>query len=76
LLWRRVSRIVALLGGENVKKAIREVEEQLGKNFGNSKYWNIFLHGTSEEQRIAQEEIVRDMYGDDPQAKGDRNEHS
>jgi len=66
---RRVSRIAALFSDEAVTKAITAVEEQLGKKFGSSKYWDIFLHGTPGEHKAAQEEIAREMYGDDPKSK-------
>jgi hypothetical protein len=66
---RRVSRIARLLGDEAVTKAITAVEEQLGKKFGNPKYWDIFLRDTPEEHKVAQDEIAREMYGDDPKSK-------
>jgi hypothetical protein len=60
--WRRVERIAALLG-DVVYAAVDEVREDFGKSI-DRREWNIFLNGTPEEKEAVQEEIYREIFGD------------
>ena len=56
--YRRISRIAALIGEDEIRKVVHEVETEFSKS-QNPKAWNIFLHGTSQEREQIQEEFHR-----------------
>ena len=60
---RRIARIEELLGKEEVKEAIDEVEEELREQVStevNPKYLDIFMHGDAEQIEAARKEIAGD----------------
>jgi hypothetical protein len=64
---RRIARIAAVLGEEEVATAVKEAYDEFGKGI-DPKTWNIFMNGTREERESLQAEIAREMSGtEDPQ---------
>ena len=61
--WRRINRIGELLGEERVKEAVEEAYAEFGKN-QDQRYWEIFMHGSSEDRNALQDEIQRKMQDD------------
>jgi hypothetical protein len=55
---RRICRIAAILGEEEVRKAILEAEQEYRKTI-DPRAWSIFKDGTPEEQDAFQEEVQR-----------------
>ena len=58
--WRRINRIAATLGDDEVKKAVDEVYAKFGEK-QNKRYWDVFLNGTKEQMAVLQEEIQRKL---------------
>ncbi len=58
--WRRINRIGELLGEERVKEAVEEAYAEFGKN-QDQRYWEIFMHGSSEDRKALQDEIQREL---------------
>jgi hypothetical protein len=58
--YRRLDRIAKVIGKVEVRKAVRQVEEEIGKR-SDPKYWHAFMFGTDEERLGVQEEIQRKM---------------
>jgi hypothetical protein len=54
----RICRIAAILGEEEVRKAIEEAEQKYSKTI-DPRAWSIFKDGTPEEQDAFQEEVLR-----------------
>jgi hypothetical protein len=55
---RRICRIAAILGEEEVRKAIEEAEQEYSKKTY-PRAWSIFKDGTLEERAAFQEEVLR-----------------
>jgi len=55
---RRISRIAAILGAEEVRKAIDEAEQEYGKTI-DPRAWSIFMDGTPEDRDAFQDEVQR-----------------
>lgn len=60
---RRVARIADVLGEEVVKKAVDDAYVEYGKD-QDPRTWNTFLSGTPEERKALQDEIAREICGD------------
>ena len=54
--WRRISRIGNLLGKKQHKEAVEAAYAEFGKN-QEQRYWEIFMHGDSEDSKALQDEI-------------------
>jgi len=54
--WRRINRIEAILGVDEVKKAVDEMVSEFGKKQV-KRCWDVFLNGTKEQMKALQEEI-------------------
>ncbi len=64
---RRIARIAAALGEDEVAKAVNEAYDEFGKRC-DPRTWKVFREGTPEEQKTLQAEIAREMSGiEDPQ---------
>jgi hypothetical protein len=59
---RRIARIAAALGEDEVAKAVNEAYEDFGTGI-DPRTWRIFRDGTPEEQQALQGEIVREFRG-------------
>jgi hypothetical protein len=55
---RRICRIAAILGEEEVQKAIQEAQREYNKKI-DPRAWSIFQDGTPEERDAFQEEVQR-----------------
>jgi hypothetical protein len=72
---RRVSRIARLLGDEEVRKAIQEVDAEFSKTI-DPRGWAIFKDGTPEEQEAFQEEFLRRAFENRQDNSGQPNRQS
>jgi hypothetical protein len=61
---RRIARIAECLGDAVVGQACREVEEEFAEKV-DARAWQVFRHGTPEEQRAFEDERARELSGDD-----------
>jgi hypothetical protein len=58
--YRRISRISDLLGEEEIRKVVDEVENEFGKA-QDPRVWDIFLHGTHEQCEQFRQEVQREL---------------
>ena len=47
-------------GEEQVKEAVEETYAEFGKN-QDQRYWEIFMHGSSEDRKALRDEIQREL---------------
>ena len=55
-----IDRIVVLIGEEDARKVMEEVETKFGEK-ENPRYWNVFLHGDKEQREALWEEFRQEF---------------